>query len=171
MTKQERNAIFEENQYIINITVHRHWSLLKTLRMEPDDLKQELSICLLRAIEKYDPSRGAKPSTFYFTSLKYGVLNLWREQVRKCRLANLTAAPLIYTNEDGEVFDLELPFEVDYDMNMRINELLRVLSPQEQRALARTVRGDDPEDKRHKRFMSIVRRKALRYNIAAGGAL
>jgi hypothetical protein len=77
---------------------------------------------------------------------------------------------LTCTNEDGEVVELELPFEVDFDMNIRINELLRALSPTEQRALARTVRGDDPEDKRHKRFMNIVRRKALRYNLS-GGAL
>ena len=168
MTEQERNSTFEQYSNLINFVAYRHMSMLRVLQMDINDMKQELSIYLLRAIEHYQPDRGAKPTTYYIKMMRYGLLNLWREQVRKCRLANLNTVPLVSTNEDGEVIELELPFHVDYDMNVRISELLSTLSPQEQQTLSRVVNGDDPQDKRHKRFMAVIKRKALRYNLSGG---
>ena len=169
MKIHERNLVFEEYQNIINWTVNRHRSLLKTLRMETEDLKQELALCLLGAIESYDPARGAKPSTYYIKKLRYGVLTLWREQLREKRVANLNMIPLVCYDRDGEEITLELPFEVDYDMELRINEFMDTLSKNEREALTRVVNGEDPDDRRHKRFMAIVKRKALRYRMAGGG--
>ena len=168
MTREQRNATFEQYEGIIGWTVNRHWSFLKTLRMDADDLRQELALCLLKAIERYEPNRGAKESTFYFKTLRYGVLNLWRKQLREKRLADLYASPLVYSNKDGEEVIMALPFEVDFDMEVRINEFMRTLSPEERRALLRVVPGVGTEDKRHQRFMNIVRRKAMRYRLAGG---
>jgi len=168
MTITQRNSVFEQYQNLIGYTVRQHMSLLKVLRMDMDDLRQELAICLLKAIEKYQPNRGAKESTFYFKMLRYGVLNLWRTQIRKVRLANLHTVPLTYSTDDGEEFTIELPFHVDYDAEIRVREFLKTLAPRERDALMRMVRGDDPEDKRHKRFMYNVKRKALQYNLSGG---
>jgi RNA polymerase sigma factor (sigma-70 family) len=167
MTKEQRNTTFEEYQGIIGSTVYRHRSFLKTLQMDAEDLRQELALVLLKAIEKYDPEQGAKASTYYFKMLRYGVLNLWRQQLREKRRANITTVPLTSTY-DGEEVTLDLPFEVDYGMHMRIQEFLATLSARERNALVRTVSGDKPDDKRHQRFMGIVKRKALRYRLAGG---
>ena len=102
MTTEQRNTIFKDYMRIIRYTVNRHHSMLKILRMDSEDLAQELAICLLKAIERYDDTRGAKPSTYYFKSLRYGVLQLWREQMREIRLANIQAMPLAYADEHGE---------------------------------------------------------------------
>jgi DNA-directed RNA polymerase specialized sigma24 family protein len=142
--------------------------MLKTLRMESEDLVQELAICLLRAIERYDDTRGAKPSTYYFMALRYGVLRLWREQMRMIRLANLHAVSLTHTNEYGEESMLDVPFTVDYDDELMVNEFLKTLSEYERNILSRKMQGYEPNDKRHGRFMKIIRRKAMRF-CAAGG--
>ena len=165
MTLTQRNETFLEYQRLIGITVYHHRSLMEAMKMDADDMKQELAVCLLKAIENYDPTRGTKQSTFYFKMLRYGVLKLWREQLRQKRLANISASPLVSVAEDGETVELDLPIGVDYDMNVRIGEFMRTLSVKEQGALARTVGGFESADKRHKRFMDNVRRKALRYRL------
>ena len=164
----ERNRFFEQYQGTIGWTINRHRSLMESMRMEESDLRQELCIHLLGAIESYDPARGAKPLTYFIKKLRYGVLSLWREQLREKRCANLYAESLTRTYDDGDVVMLELPFEVDYDMGVRIDEFMQTLSAAEKAALARVVNGEDPEDKRHKRFMAIVRRKAMRYRLTGG---
>jgi DNA-directed RNA polymerase specialized sigma subunit len=136
MTIEQRNTIFEEYMRIIRFTVSRHQSMLKILRMDSEDLAQELAICLLKAIERYDADRGAKPSTYYFKSLRYGVLNLWQEQVRKIRHANLLATSLTRTNEYREESTLDVPFTVDYDDALMVEEFLKTLSEYERTTLA-----------------------------------
>jgi hypothetical protein len=76
---------------------------------------------------------------------------------------------LVSYDNDGEEIALDLPFEVDYDMELRINEFMGTLSIDEREALARVVNGEEPDDRRHKRFMNIVKRKALRYRMSGGG--
>ena len=168
MTIEQRNSIFEEYRNLIHFTVRRHKSLREALRMDADDLAQELSISLLKAIEQYDPSRGAKPSTYYFKKLRYAVLNLWREQVREKRLANLYAASLTNPCGDGEVSETDIPDEVDYDTPLLVEEFMKTLSVRERSVLERKLDGYEPGDIRHRRFMGIIRRKAQRF-CAAGG--
>jgi len=168
MNTEQRNIIFEEYMNIISYTVNRHHSMLRTLRMEVEDLTQELAICLLKAIERYEPDRGAKPSTYYFKALRYGVLQLWREQTRKIRLANLQALSLTCTNEYGEESDLDVPFTVDYDDALMVEEFLKTLSACERTTITQRMHGHEPDDRRHNRFMKIIKRKAMRF-CAAGG--
>jgi DNA-directed RNA polymerase specialized sigma24 family protein len=144
--------------------------MLKTLKMDADDLYQELSICLLKAIETFDPTRGAKEANYYFKMLRYGVLNLWNAQMRQIHLANVVATPLTTINKNGEVVAIDMPVVIDFDANVQIGEFMHTLSLGEQNALARTVSGEGAEDKRHQRFMFNVKRKALRYHLGAGGA-
>ena len=181
MTPEERNAIFEDYMNMVRYTANHHRSMLKILRMEADDLTQELSICLLRAIERYEPDRGAKPSTYYFKSLRYGVLKLWREQMRMVRVANLQAMSLTYTNGtngtneygNGEASssrgsEMDIAFTVDYDDALMVEEFLQFLSECERNIITRKMHGHEPNDQRHSRFMKVIRRKAVRF-CAAGG--
>jgi len=142
--------------------------MLKTLRMDAEDLTQELSICLLKAIERHEPDRGAKASTYYFKMLRYGMLNLWREQRRAVRLANLQAMSLTHANEYGEEIELDVPFVVDYDDALMVEEFLKTLSECERITIIQRMHGHEPNDRRHNRFMKIIKRKAMRF-CAAGG--
>jgi DNA-directed RNA polymerase specialized sigma24 family protein len=153
---------------IIRFTVNRHRSMLKILRMDGEDLAQELAICLLKAIERYEEGRGAKPSTYYFKALRYGVLRLWGEQMRKIRSANLFASSLTCTNEYGEESTLDVPFTVDYDDALMVEEFLKTLSACERETISRRVQGHEPNDRRSNRFMKIIKRKAMRFCVAGG---
>ena len=144
MTHTERNKTFEEYQKLINFTVYQHKSLMYAMRMEADDLKQELAIYLLRAIERYDHTQGAKPSTYFSKILRYGVLDLWKEHIRLKRLANLHAVPLTYVNEEGEEVSLEVPYEEDYDTDLLVRDFFRTLSKHERVTLERKLDGQDP---------------------------
>jgi DNA-directed RNA polymerase specialized sigma24 family protein len=168
MTIEQRNTIFAEYMKIIRFTVNRHHSMLQVLRMDGDDLAQELAICLLKAIERYDDSRGAKPSTYYFKALRYGVLQLWREQMRKIRVANLQASSLTCSDEYGEESTVDVPYMVDYDDELMVQEFLQTLSEYERTTLVRKIQGHEPSDRRQSRFMKIIKRKAMRF-CAAGG--
>jgi len=167
MTTEERNHKFAEFQRIVYYMAHKNRSLWEKI-LEFDDVIQELSILLLKAIEGYDYTRGAKESTYYFTKLKYGLLAIWREQLRENRRANMNTTPLVYSGSDGEVVEIEMPFEVDFDAELRVNTFMRTLSFGEQNALVRVLRGEDKADKRHKRFMANVRRKYQQYNLDGG---
>jgi DNA-directed RNA polymerase specialized sigma24 family protein len=168
MTIKQRNTIFVEYMKIIHFTVNRHHSMLSVLRMDGDDLAQELAICLLKAIERYNSDRGAKPSTYYFKALRYGVLNLWREQMRKIRIANLQAVSLNRPDENGDESVQDVPITVDYDDALMVKEFLQTLSDCERSTLARKMHGYEPSDRRQSRFTKIIKRKAMRF-CAAGG--
>jgi len=191
MTKDQRNTIFEEYINIIRFTVNNHHSMLKVLRMDAEDLTQELAICLLKAIEKYDAERGAKQSTYYFMALRYGALKLWREQMRSNRIANLRAMSLTWDGGSGRYggmgcsgnagyvrsgksrdcggsFEIDVPYNVDYDDALMVNEFLKTLSEYERIMLSQKMQGYEPADVRHSRFMKIIKRKAMRF-CAAGG--
>ena len=168
VTIEQRNQTFEEYQRIIGWSVNRHRSMLAVMKMEAEDLMQELSICLLLAIERYDPTRGAKASTYYFTQLRYGVLKIWQTQIRKIRLANMLATPLVCKNDDGEETTQDVPYEVDYDTSLLVEEFMETLSWREREVLSRKMDGYEPDDIRTKRFMGIIKKKARRF-CAAGG--
>ena len=48
--------------------------------MEKDDLEQEFAIVLLRANNNFDPTRGASFKTFFVSSCKNRVKDLWRKK-------------------------------------------------------------------------------------------
>ena len=169
MTREQRNSIFKEYQNIIYFTVRRHKGLQEVLRMDADDLAQELSISLLKAIEQYNPSRGAKPSTYYIKKLRYAALNLWREQTREKRLVNISTVSLTCSDENGEAAELDISVEVDYDSPLLVEEFMNTLSIRERSVLERKINGYEPGDIRHRRYMGVIRKKAQRF-CAIGGA-
>ena len=167
MSLQERNAVFEQYMGIIGWTVHRNSSLQYAMRIESEDLKQELAIVLLRAIESYDPSRGAKPSTYYFKQLRYGLLSLWRNSLRSNRKANLNTASFAYQDSDGEDFEIEIPYKDD-DTKMFVDEFIESLSLRERDIISRKMSGYELTDIREFKFMKIIKRKAQRFALQGG---
>ncbi|MCL2168403.1 MAG: hypothetical protein FWB74_00085, partial [Defluviitaleaceae bacterium] len=100
--------------------------------------------------------------------LRYGMLNLWREQMRKIRIANLQAISLSHTNEYGEETEMDVPFVVNYDDALMVEEFMKTLSECERITITQRINGHEPNDRRHNRFMKIIKRKAMRF-CAAGG--
>ena len=76
MTIEDRNYLFEEKAYLVNVTMNKHRGLLRACRMEDDDVYQELSLRLLDAIGKYDPDKCPNMDAYIMLRLRYHLWNL-----------------------------------------------------------------------------------------------
>ncbi len=61
MTNHDRNKLFLQHKNLINITIRRNRRLIAALRLETDDVAQELSIKMLAAIDSFNPKLQPQP--------------------------------------------------------------------------------------------------------------
>lgn len=71
-------ALYEEHKNLICRTIWRNRPLLAALRLENDDVAQQLSITMLSAIKKFDPNKSASLRVHIKHSLQYEILNMKR---------------------------------------------------------------------------------------------
>lgn len=76
MTMEDRNYLFEEKEYLINVTMNKHRRLIRACRMEDDDVYQELSIRLLEALDEYDPAKCPNMDAYLMLRLRYRLWNM-----------------------------------------------------------------------------------------------
>ena len=76
MTTEIRNALFSEKKYLIGVTVKKHWRLIRAARLDEDDVRQELAVRLLEAIERYDPARCRNMDAYLTLQLRYRLLHM-----------------------------------------------------------------------------------------------
>lgn len=71
-------SLFEQHKNLINRTIRRNRPLLSALRLEDEDVAQQLSIAMLSAIRRFDPDRSESLAACIWYSLQYEVLNIKR---------------------------------------------------------------------------------------------
>lgn len=76
MTIEDRNCLFEEKKDFINVTLNKHCGLIRACGMERDDVYQELSLCLLKALEEYDPEKCPNMDAYLMLRLRYRLWNM-----------------------------------------------------------------------------------------------
>lgn len=76
MTVEDRNYLFEEKEYLVNVTVNKHRRLIRACRMEEDDVYQELSLRLLQALDKYDAGKCPNLDAYLMLQLRYQLWNM-----------------------------------------------------------------------------------------------
>jgi len=76
MTIEDRNYLFEEKAYLVNVTMNKHHALIRACRMEDDDVYQQLSLRLLDAIGKYDQAKCPNMDAYLTLQLRYELLNM-----------------------------------------------------------------------------------------------
>lgn len=74
ITIQERNRIVEDHLWCIDAVMRRNAALIKAAHLERDDVYQQLSLRLIRAVEGFDPRKG-KLDQHILAQLKYELLN------------------------------------------------------------------------------------------------
>ena len=89
MTRDERNALCEEKYHLIDVTVKKHSRLIRATRMDEDDVRQDLSVRLIEALDKYDSARCSNIDAYLILQLRYCLLHM-----RECgRLFGMPYAP------------------------------------------------------------------------------
>lgn len=100
-----RNAIVEANLHRIDKVIRRKRALIRAAHMDRDDVYQQLSIRLIRAVDSFDPEKGTLEQHID-AQLQYEMLNC----KRPCRLHGVTGLPAdfrggqiisIYSIRDG----------------------------------------------------------------------
>lgn len=74
VTIQERNRIVEEHLWCIDAVMRRNAALVEGAHLDRDDVYQQLSLRLIRAVEGFDPQKG-KLDQHIFAQLRYELLN------------------------------------------------------------------------------------------------
>lgn len=78
MNITERNEIFIDNEGMIWRVMRHNWPLISAMRLDRDDVYQELALAALNAIENFDPTRSACIQAHIWMQLQYAVLDIKR---------------------------------------------------------------------------------------------
>ena len=78
----QRNAIVEANLWCIDSVIHQNRPLMRSARLEYDDVYQQLALRLIKAVVGYDPEKG-RLEQHIFAQLKYELLSC-RSAYRLC---------------------------------------------------------------------------------------
>ena len=77
--------LYKEHKHLIGKIINRNWPLLAALKLEREDVSQELSIAMIEAIQRFDPERSESLERYLWYSLQYEVLNMKQIGRASCR--------------------------------------------------------------------------------------
>lgn len=83
LSKEEKEAFFEEHDGLLISLAIRY----KSCGFEFEDLLQEIRCAACRALNKYDPDRGIKVTTFVYCCAERDILQMIRQKKAKKRSA------------------------------------------------------------------------------------
>lgn len=70
----QRNELVEENLWRIKAVIKRNRALIRAAHMDAEDVYQQLALRLIRAVETFDPDKGAL-SQHLNAQLRFELLN------------------------------------------------------------------------------------------------
>lgn len=142
----ERNEIFMDNEGMIWRVMRRNWPLITAMRLDRDDVYQELALAALNAIETFDPMRSECIQVHIWMQLQYAVLKIKR-QYRPC---GLTCAgrqrPTVISldqSEGMEKFLMTKPQDETPELSPQMRQALSRLEQTERRAVIRYLNGQN----------------------------
>lgn len=95
ITIQERNRIVEKHLWCIDSIMRRNAALIKAAHLDRDDVYQQLSLRLIRAVEGFDPQKG-RLEQHIFAQLQYELLSCKRAY----RITGITGAPVHFRSSN-----------------------------------------------------------------------
>lgn len=84
----QRNKIVEDHLWCIDAVMRKNAPLIRAARLDRDDVYQQLTIRLIRAVEGFDPEKGGLRQHI-FAQLKFELLNCKNPY----RTTGITGAP------------------------------------------------------------------------------
>ncbi len=96
----ERNRIVEEYLPYVDQVIRRNRGLMRAARLEYDDVYQQLSLRLIRAVSTYDPDKG-ELGAHIWAQLRFELLNCKAPR----RLYGMTDLPRDFRRENIISFD------------------------------------------------------------------
>lgn len=168
MDSISRNEIFLENKGMIWRVMRRNWPLICALRLDRDDVYQELAMAALNAIDNFDPMRSECIQAHIWMKLQYAVLDIKR-QYRPCGLTcfGKQQRPVVVSLEQNEGLERFLavePQEETSELSPQMRQALSRLNAEERKAVVRYL--NDQGTKRESAVKSALN-KIKHYYLAA----
>lgn len=110
-TEEERNDLFFSLENSIRWLIRRNMSRICRAHMDTDDLYQDLALCALRAIDRFQPNGKATLKTFVERNMSF---HLERQLVRFCMHG--LSGKVYYPLPDITVFSLEALMEDGFQL-------------------------------------------------------
>ena len=76
MKRSTRNRLFEEKQPLIDQVMNRRRSLIERYGLCKEDVRQELALEMLRALDVYDPARCPNLDAYLVQRMNYKLLQM-----------------------------------------------------------------------------------------------
>lgn len=147
----ERNEIFMDNEGMIRRVMRRNWALICAMRLDWDDVYQELAMAALSAIETFDPTRSECIQAHIWMKLQYAVLTIKRQH-RPCGITGQNKVRTVVVSldqDDGmDRFLADQPKKEAAVLSPQMRQALSCLTVEERRAVIRYL--DDQESKRNR---------------------
>lgn len=143
---------------MIRHIMRRNYPLLHALRLEPEDVYQDLAITAIQAVRAFDSARSDSVEAHVWMQLQYAVLDM-KQKYRPGGLTGLDGArPCLnsveYDEERG--FPLAAPEYSEPVSDLRLQRALGRLDPQERHAVVLYLEGGRPRRKQRDSFLSAI---------------
>lgn len=142
MQQKKRNEMLTGYENVIHWVMKRNLPLIQALRLEREDVFQDLCVEAIIALDRYDPNRGASCLTYLVDQLQYAVLNM----KRKHKVHGMTGydyrEPVTFVplNVDFDGRPLDAPSEEAYEL-VELQMFLSSIPEQQQTLITERVCG------------------------------
>jgi len=82
MTVSERNDLVEEYLWCIDSVIWKNRTMMAGAHLDREDVYQSLAVRLVKAVGRYDPSKGRSLKGYIFDQLKYELLSCSSPQAK-----------------------------------------------------------------------------------------
>lgn len=136
-----RNEIMENHSYLIKAAIRRNMTLLKALRLDLDDVYQDLAMATLKAIDGFNPEKSASLAAHISAKLQYAVLDI-KASHKPCGMTGLNGSRVTFTSVESCFGDgaLDIPVHDSFD-EVEMSDALAVLTTAEREALRQHMAG------------------------------
>ena len=171
MNSNERNEIFMDNMGMIRRVMRRNWPLICAMRLDWDDVYQELAMAALNAIDTFDPMQSECIQAHIWMKLQYAVLTIKR-QYRPCGLTGFgkQPRPVVISLDQAEGLDRFLttgPAKGAAELSPAMRQALSRLDEEERRAVIRYL--NDQESKQERTVRAALDKIRVYYLSAISG--
>lgn len=157
-----RIADYNSPQFVyedmIRHIMRRNYPLLRALRLELEDVYQDLALTAIQASRAFDPARSDSLEAHVWMQLQYAILDMKRDHCPGGLTGLNGARPCLnsveYDEERG--FPLAAPEYSEPVSDLRLQCALSRLEPQERYTVVLYLEGGQPRRKQRDSFLSAV---------------
>lgn len=159
-----RNDLLTENLWWVRTIISRNMLLIRALRLDYDDVFQDLCIVALKAIDNFDPNRSDSIATHVMSRMQYEIKNLKRRYIPHGMTAakNIDIAFLSLDYQSDTGLSLDVPCE-DSHSQFEVEDILTELTPAERGVLKEKMEGVYHRKKEQRALLAAASQKITNF--------